>query len=95
MKSMDLYSEHQLFDGSQLCAQVDPELFFTREKDDLTDSTPEEYADMYTAKAICKSCPLTLDCLEYALRHPELDGIWGATTPHERRLMRRRKRARA
>jgi WhiB family redox-sensing transcriptional regulator len=84
LKSMELYLEHQPFDGSQLCAQVDPELFF-----------PEEYDNVHEAKAVCRSCPLTTSCLEYAMAHPELEGIWGATTPHERRLMRRRKRARA
>jgi WhiB family redox-sensing transcriptional regulator len=75
------------FNGSQLCAEVDPELFF-----------PEEYdnrAAVMAAKSVCGNCELTTACLTYALANPELDGIWGATTPRERRNMRRRKKVSA
>jgi WhiB family redox-sensing transcriptional regulator len=84
LKSMDLYSESAPFDGTQSCMSVDPEMFF-----------PEDYEDRGVterAKSICKSCPLTLDCLEYAMSDASLDGIWGGTTPRERKNMRRRKR---
>lgn len=37
------------------------------------------------AKRICKACPVVSDCLEHALKWPEPYGIWGATTPAERR----------
>lgn len=80
---MDLYLEHNPFDGTQLCAQVDPELFFSDEEG--------VYAHLAQAKAICKSCPLVTPCLEYALSHTDLDGVWGATTLKERSLMRRRR----
>ena len=82
---MVLYSESTPFDGSQLCSQVDPELFF-----------PEDYDDfraVHSAKQVCSECPLTTACLNYALSNPELEGVWGATTPRERKNMRRRKRA--
>lgn len=80
---MDLYLESVPFDGSQACMSVDPEMFF-----------PEDYDDKFAterAKTICKSCPLTLECLKYAIGDSSLDGIWGATTPGERKNMRRRK----
>jgi WhiB family redox-sensing transcriptional regulator len=41
------------------------------------------------AKAICRGCPSVAECLAYALADPSLVGIWGATTPGERRRMRR------
>ena len=82
---MDLYLESTQFDGTQACMAVDPEIFF-----------PEDYADQVAvnkAKAICNSCPLISACLMYAFKDSSLDGIWGGTTPSERKNMRRRKRA--
>lgn len=80
---MDLYLEPHPFDGTQHCQDVDPELFFPNEEG--------VYEDLQRAKDICKGCPLNLNCLQYALKHPELEGVWGATTLKDRRLMRRRK----
>lgn len=37
---------------------------------------------------ICATCPVQADCLAYALRTGEDDGIWGGTTPKQRRRMR-------
>ncbi len=46
------------------------------------------------AKAICTHCPVELECLAFALKHPTMIGIWGATTEQERRrLARIRKRS--
>jgi WhiB family redox-sensing transcriptional regulator len=39
------------------------------------------------AKAICRSCPVRRDCLEYALRIHEQHGIWGGLNEAERRLL--------
>lgn len=81
---MDLYLATAPFDGTQICKEVDPEIFF-----------PEDYDDrkaVIEAKGICNSCPLTTSCLKYALTDKSLDGIWGGTTPNERRNIRRRKR---
>lgn len=41
------------------------------------------------AKAICAGCPVRQDCLEWALRTKEDDGIWGGMTAPERRRIRR------
>lgn len=83
-RSMDLYLESVPFDGTQACKSVDPEMFFPEDYDDK--------AAVLQAKAICQSCPLTSACLVYAIKDSSLEGIWGATTPNERRNMRRRKR---
>jgi WhiB family transcriptional regulator, redox-sensing transcriptional regulator len=39
------------------------------------------------AKTICRRCPLAGDCLAWALDTGQPDGIWGATTPAERRAI--------
>ena len=41
------------------------------------------------AKAICERCPARRDCLEWALKANEKFGVWGGTTPLERRQLRR------
>ena len=41
------------------------------------------------ARAACASCPVTAQCLEYALRIGEKHGIWGNTSERERRALRR------
>jgi WhiB family redox-sensing transcriptional regulator len=41
------------------------------------------------SKALCAICPVRAECLEYALRHSEMFGIWGGTSERERRRMRR------
>ena len=50
-------------------------------------ATPQEEAE---AVALCATCPVRAQCLEYALRNKESHGIWGGTTPEERRRIRRR-----
>lgn len=40
------------------------------------------------AKALCDTCPVRLQCLDYALKWAE-QGVWGGTEPHERRRMKR------
>ena len=48
------------------------------------------------AKAICATCPVRKECLDYALTVREADGIWGGYTTQEREhlLKIRRRRAR-
>lgn len=66
---------------SALCAQVGGEIWF-----------PEKSCLGRDAIKICGQCPVSDECLEYALSNREFDGIWGGTTPNERRkIMRRRK----
>ena len=44
------------------------------------------------AKAICAQCPVTAQCLEYALTANLYDGVWGGLAERERRAIRRRRR---
>ena len=60
------------------CAETDPELFF-----------PENRYETATARRICRDCPVRTDCLTTALEDSSLTGVWGGTTPEERRILRR------
>ena len=61
-----------------LCAQTDPEAFF-----------PEKGGSTREAKAVCQSCEVREECLEYALANDERFGIWGGLSERERRRLRR------
>ena len=60
------------------CLKHDPELFF-----------PNAAEDPAPALAICGTCPVQAPCLAASLDAAEGDGVWGGTTPGERRAMRR------
>ena len=70
-----------------LCAQTDPELFF-----------PEKGGSTRGAKSVCRPCPVTVECLAYALEHEDRYGIYGGLSERERRKLKapsgkRRRRA--
>lgn len=67
-----------------LCAEVDPEIFFP-----IKGSAQSQ---AFKAKSICRKCPIIDKCLSYAVKHTDLEGIWGATTPREREIIRSRAR---
>ncbi|WP_329264342.1 MULTISPECIES: WhiB family transcriptional regulator [unclassified Streptomyces] len=64
------------------CLHVDPELFFP-----ISNSGPL-LRQIDEAKAVCGRCPVAEQCLEWAVRVGQADGIWGGTTEWERRAMR-------
>ena len=72
------------FDGTQVCAQVDPDLFFYETRREKADRVP-------LAKSLCNTCEFKDPCLVYALEY-DVDGVWGATTPNERALIRKERR---
>jgi WhiB family redox-sensing transcriptional regulator len=41
------------------------------------------------AMAVCRACPVRSECLTFALSTGPHDGIWGGTTPYERRRLRK------
>lgn len=71
-----------------LCAEIDPELWYP---------DPGDSHAAAQAVAVCRTCPVRADCLDYAMatevqggRH----GVWGGLTPTARnRLHHRRKDA--
>ena len=65
------------------CRTSDPELFFP-----IDDESPK-------AIAVCRRCPVQADCLIFALRTNQRNGIWGGKTERERASLRRLIRTRA
>lgn len=61
------------------CRDKDGDLFF-----------PESRSQEREALAICATCPVQLDCLEYALEADIRFGIWGGMTEKQRRRTARR-----
>lgn len=55
-----------------LCAQTDPEVFF-----------PEKGGSTREAKAVCKRCDVVVECLTYALRTGQTEGVWGGRSARE------------
>jgi WhiB family redox-sensing transcriptional regulator len=66
-----------------LCAEVDPELFFAQ--DSMKYGGTASYINVRYAKMLCARCPLTYSCLMTAVKNTEEYGIWGGSTPSERR----------
>lgn len=62
------------------CKDFDTELFF--EDDRVTVASPQ-------ILAICGRCELSSQCLAWAMRINEEYGVWGGTTPKQRRALRR------
>lgn len=52
---------------------------------------PDDYhdAEAAIAVAICRVCPVNAECLDYALTTGQPEGVWGGTTPSERRRIAR------
>lgn len=60
---------------------IDPSIFF-----------PGQGEDARPAKDICARCPVSAECLEFALDNGERFGIWGGTSQRERRAIHRARR---
>lgn len=69
--------------------EVDPGKIFGDSLDE-----DEKYDNEHAAEvvALCADCPISWECLTYAIKNNEQYGIWGGTTPAQRDLMRRRGR---
>jgi WhiB family redox-sensing transcriptional regulator len=58
------------------CKDKEPDIFF-----------PEDRKAVRDAVAICATCPVRPECLEYALETDIRYGIWGGTTEKQRRRL--------
>lgn len=63
------------------CRDVDPAVFF-----------PSDGVGVIKAQRICRQCPVSAACLEYALDHHIDHGVWGGTSERERRRLARGRR---
>jgi WhiB family transcriptional regulator, redox-sensing transcriptional regulator len=68
------------------CLGADPDLFFP------TTTTGLAQEQIARAKMICAACRVRQECLDFAMAHDQVYGIWGGTTPEDRQRDRRRKR---
>lgn len=66
------------------CRGLDTSLFF-----------PGQGESVIEAKQVCTSCPVRIQCADYALDSGQRFGIWGATTERDRRRERGRRRVAA
>ncbi|MGH9188858.1 MAG: WhiB family transcriptional regulator [Acidimicrobiales bacterium] len=62
------------------CRGMDANIFF-----------PDSDEDAGPARAVCATCPVRTECLDFALATRQDDGIWGGLTENERRRVRRRR----
>jgi WhiB family redox-sensing transcriptional regulator len=68
------------------CKDYDPALFFP------VGVTGDAEVQIKTAKRVCTNCPVSMLCLEFALRTNQEYGIWGGKDEEERRVIRRMRR---
>jgi len=72
-----------------ICRDTDPDLFFP------VGTTGYAVLQIDRAKQVCGECPVSAECLQYALDTNQDSGIWGGTSEEERRAIRRRLAGRA
>lgn len=68
------------------CRDEDPEMFFPAPRS-LT-----MFVQLARAKAVCGGCPVSDECLRYALATGQDYGVWGGTSEEERKIILRRLR---
>ncbi len=67
-----------------VCRGMNPNIFF-----------PESGHHLLTREALeaCNTCPVQMECLDYAITHHLDHGIWGGTSERERVRIRRGRKA--
>lgn len=72
-----------------LCRDQPQEVFYGHEQREGTRRhRPTMTVDeVRYAKSFCQECPVAAQCLEAALEGGEVNGVWGGTTPNERRAI--------
>lgn len=68
---------------SAICKDSNAELFFP------IGSTGQALDMIEAAKQVCGGCPVTEECLQFALDTNQEAGVWGGYTEEERRAIRR------
>jgi WhiB family redox-sensing transcriptional regulator len=76
-------------EGTPLCAETDPDMFFPVEPFEGSLHVKENYYAEADAKAFCAECPYKIACFAYAMKDSNLQGIWGGTTANDRHNIRR------
>jgi WhiB family redox-sensing transcriptional regulator len=66
------------------CRDEDPELFFP------VGTTGPALLQIAEAKIACRRCPVSTECLNWALASGQDAGVWGGMSEEERRVVKRR-----
>lgn len=64
------------------CLDADPEILFPP-----VNVRPDE------ARAVCRRCPHTVACLEWAVETGQAHGVWGGTSAYERAALIEQRKA--
>lgn len=67
-----------------VCRDEDPELFFP------IGTAGPGLLQVEQAKAVCRRCTVTDECLQWALESGQDAGVWGGMSEEERRAVKRR-----
>lgn len=84
-----LWSVHRLLEplgdwvADAACADMEPGIFFPESPTKI--GGQPNYG---LPRRICRSCDVQRECLDYALRTRQTYGMWGGTTPTQRKRMR-------
>lgn len=65
------------------CRDLDPEMFFP------LGSTGPAAREVERAKAVCRGCSVSAQCLRWALDTGQDFGVWGGLSEDERRALKR------
>lgn len=77
------------FSASAKCRGANTQLFYPGREGEVGGWNKEDTENVAKAKAICNECPVSADCLEYAMDFEEMFGIWGGLTSRERNRLRK------
>ncbi|MCA1844990.1 MAG: WhiB family transcriptional regulator [Actinobacteria bacterium] len=66
------------------CRGMDPAIFYPVARPRGRNARYD--ADWEPARDVCEGCPVSEQCLSYAMERPEREGMWGGLTPDERRV---------
>jgi len=69
------------------CRTLDTNVFFP------IGQTGEAELAIARAKEVCETCPVSQECLEFAITTNQEYGVWGGHSEEERRIVRRQWRA--
>jgi WhiB family transcriptional regulator, redox-sensing transcriptional regulator len=66
------------------CRGDDPDIYVV----DPTGVQAQTTAKHNIALITCRRCPVSVECLKFALDHDERTGVWGCMTPRQRRRVK-------
>ncbi len=79
-------AQPRVWRSNAACRDTDPSLFFP------VGQTGPAIEHIAKAKAVCNTCDVKVECLEYALMTNQDAGVWGGLTEDDRRKIRRERR---